>query len=47
MISDSLDAHVSLCVIANAPLKPGGTHDYFLDEQVALWGEDNFWCLPP
>jgi hypothetical protein len=28
------------------PVKPGGTHDYFLDEQVALWGEDNFWCLP-
>lgn len=25
---------------------PGNAHDYFTGEQTALWGEDNFWCLP-
>ena len=25
---------------------PGKANDYFIGEQIALWGEDNFWCLP-
>jgi len=25
---------------------PGKANDYFTEEQIALWGEDNFWCLP-
>ena len=36
-------------VLAEAPVvqvKPGATNDYFTNEQPALWGEDNFWCLP-
>ncbi len=24
----------------------GDNNDYFVNEQIALWGEDNFWCLP-
>ena len=27
-------------------IRPGGSGDYFVKEQVALWGEDTFWCLP-
>jgi hypothetical protein len=27
-------------------VKPGESADYFSREQVALWGEDNFYCLP-
>jgi hypothetical protein len=27
-------------------VQPGGKEDYFCVEQPALWGEDNFWCLP-
>jgi hypothetical protein len=27
-------------------VKPGEKTDYFLDEQVALWGIDGFWCMP-
>jgi hypothetical protein len=36
-------------ILAEAPVTqvlPGGTNDYFMTEQIALWGEDNFWCLP-
>jgi hypothetical protein len=36
-------------LLAEAPVKqvlPGDKNDYFLNEQIALWGEDNFWCLP-
>lgn len=36
-------------ILADAPVtrvKPGGANDYFMTEQIALWGEDNFWCLP-
>jgi hypothetical protein len=25
---------------------PGAANDYFVREQIALWGEDTFWCLP-
>jgi hypothetical protein len=25
---------------------PGQGRDYFVGEQIALWGEDTFWCLP-
>jgi hypothetical protein len=25
---------------------PQGKGDYFCEEQMALWGEDKFWCLP-
>jgi hypothetical protein len=25
---------------------PSGEGDYFSEEQIALWGEDKFWCLP-
>lgn len=25
---------------------PKGDGDYFCEEQIALWGEDKFWCLP-
>jgi hypothetical protein len=38
------------CVLlAEAPVRqvrPGDSQDYFVNEQIALWGEDNFWCLP-
>jgi hypothetical protein len=27
-------------------VRPGESDDYFAGEQIALWGEDNFWCLP-
>lgn len=27
-------------------VKPGEPDDYFVKEQIALWGEDPFWCLP-
>jgi hypothetical protein len=27
-------------------VSPGADNDYFLREQIALWGEDAFWCLP-
>jgi hypothetical protein len=27
-------------------VRPGNSQDYFVNEQIALWGEDNFWCLP-
>lgn len=27
-------------------ISPGAENDYFLREQIALWGEDTFWCLP-
>jgi len=27
-------------------VKPGEPNDYFVKEQIALWGEDTFWCLP-
>jgi len=27
-------------------VKPGEKNDYFAREQIALWGEDTFWCLP-
>ena len=25
---------------------PKGEGDYFCEDQIALWGEDKFWCLP-
>jgi hypothetical protein len=25
---------------------PKGKGDYFCEDQIALWGEDKFWCLP-
>jgi hypothetical protein len=25
---------------------PQGNGDYFCEEQIALWGEDHFWCMP-
>lgn len=25
---------------------PSGKGDYFCEEQITLWGEDKFWCLP-
>ncbi len=28
------------------PVAPGAKNDYFMKEQIALWGEDTFWCLP-
>jgi hypothetical protein len=27
-------------------VNPGAEKDYFVREQIALWGEDAFWCLP-
>ncbi len=36
-------------VLAEGPVslvKPGDVNDYLVNEQVLLWGEDNFWCLP-
>jgi hypothetical protein len=27
-------------------VSPGDSEDYFANEVVSLWGEDNFWCLP-
>lgn len=36
-------------VLAESPVtmvKPGEANDYFAKEQIALWGEDTFWCLP-
>lgn len=27
-------------------IKPGEANDYFVKEQIALWGEHTFWCLP-
>jgi hypothetical protein len=34
-------ADISLLLV-----KPGDQCDYFSAEEVALWGEDPFWCLP-
>jgi hypothetical protein len=34
-------AEVSLLLV-----QPGDQNDYFTLEQMALWGEDTFWCLP-
>jgi hypothetical protein len=34
-------ADVSLLLV-----QPGDQNDYFMSEQMALWGEDTFWCLP-
>ena len=36
-------------ILAEADVKlvrPGGSADYFAEEQIALFGEDSFWCLP-
>lgn len=36
-------------VLAEASVEeitPGAANDYFVREQIALWGEDTFWCLP-
>jgi hypothetical protein len=27
-------------------VSPGDANDYFSHEQIELWGEDDFWCLP-
>lgn len=27
-------------------VKPGDENDYFVKEQIALWGMDTYWCLP-
>lgn len=27
-------------------VRPGEANDYFVREEVDLWGEDTFWCLP-
>jgi hypothetical protein len=38
-----------LALLAEAPLRlvyPSGKGDYFCEDQIALWGEDTFWCLP-
>jgi hypothetical protein len=38
-----------LLALVETPVKlvrPGERDDYFAGEQIALWGEDNFWCLP-
>ncbi|MGA9719485.1 MAG: hypothetical protein WBQ79_14485, partial [Acidobacteriaceae bacterium] len=38
-----------LVLLAETPVKLirlGANDDYFVNEQVALWGEDTFWCLP-
>lgn len=38
-----------LALLAEAPLclvYPSGKGDYFCEDQIALWGEDTFWCLP-
>ena len=36
-------------LLAGTPVRqasPGDANDYFSHEQIELWGEDNFWCLP-
>ncbi len=36
-------------LLADTPVRqtsPGDASDYFSHEQIELWGEDNFWCLP-
>jgi hypothetical protein len=38
-----------VALLTEAPLSlvyPNGKGDYFCEEQMALWGEDTFWCLP-
>ena len=38
-----------LALLAEAPLRlvhPIDKGDYFCEDQIALWGEDTFWCLP-
>jgi hypothetical protein len=38
-----------LALLTEAPLclvQPNGKGDYFCEEQIALWGQDAFWCLP-
>lgn len=38
--------NVMLAESAVTQTAPGDRHDYFVSEQIALWGEDTFWCLP-
>lgn len=35
-----------LCETSVTLAIPGGSNDYYQHEQVSLWGEDMFWCLP-
>lgn len=38
-----------LVSLGETPVKltsPGDREDYFSREQITLWGEDSFWCLP-
>jgi hypothetical protein len=40
------DYSVMLAAGCVTQVTPGKANDYFTGEQIALWGEDNFWCLP-
>lgn len=38
-----------LTFLGESPVRivyPQGEGDYFSEDQIALWGEDRFWCLP-
>jgi hypothetical protein len=38
-----------MALLGEAPLRlvhPSGKGDYFCEDQITLWGEDTFWCLP-
>lgn len=38
-----------IALLGEAPVRivfPQGEGDYFSEDQIALWGEDRFWCLP-
>jgi hypothetical protein len=48
-IGTGLPFNEYVACLAEADLKivrPGQEHDYFLKEQIDLWGEDTFWSLP-
>jgi hypothetical protein len=40
------DYHVFLAEAEVRLVRPRDAGDYFSEEQIALWGEDAFWCLP-
>ena len=49
VIGRGLPENVYCTILAESPLtrvQPGDENDYFMKEQIALWGLDTFWCLP-
>jgi hypothetical protein len=49
MIGSGLPEGEYFAILGESPVtmvKPGDANDYFIKEQIALWGENTFWCLP-